>query len=61
MDKKYYNVSGTVSITKEDVLNYLKYEDDNYEPTKQQWENCAKEMFKANSIYWHESILEEKH
>lgn len=62
MNERQFKVSGTVSVDRDEVLDYLRYSydsdiDDNYEPTDAEWEECAYDLFENDKIEWCDSEL----
>lgn len=63
-DTRYFRVEGMVYIDRDDVIDWLNEdlsEDDeldyDYEPTDEEWRDCALEKFENDEIAWSESDL----
>ena len=63
-ETRYFRVEGTVFLDRDDVIAWLNVDleggeelDDDYQPTDDEWMDCALEMFENDEICWSESDL----
>lgn len=59
MSYRRFTISGKFDVEIDDVLAYLGIDDEDYEPTDDEWLECAKEMFENDEFDWLESEVEE--
>ena len=56
--ERHYKVTAEIVVTKEEVLNYLGYSaDSDYEPTDDEWEECADAIFCSMDLDYKITIL----
>lgn len=60
MEERDFHVSGTVSVSWDDVCEFCGIDQDDPErqPTDSEWLACAYKLFEEDEIYWCESSLE---
>ncbi len=59
MNYRRFTISGHFDVDIEDVLAFLDIDDEDYEPTDDEWLACAKEMFENDEFDWQDSEVTE--
>ena len=60
MNYRRFTITGKFDVDIDDVLAYLDIDDEDYEPTDDEWLECAREMFENDEFDWLESYVEEE-
>lgn len=60
MEYRRFTISGCFDVQLDEVLDFLGCDDDDYEPTDEEWLACAREMFENDEFDWMESEVSEE-
>ena len=55
-----FTITGHFDVGIDEVLDYLGCDDEDYEPTDEEWLACAREMFENDEFDWQDSEVEEQ-
>lgn len=58
MDDRYFKITGMVNVTRDEVAEFLAAEDDDYQPTDEEWLNAAYRLLGDGEICWIDSELD---
>mgnify|MGYP001069145596 CR=1 FL=1 len=59
MNYRSFTIKGHFDVDIDDVLAFLDIDDEDYEPTDDEWLACAKEMFENDEFNWIDSTVTE--
>lgn len=59
MNYRRFTIIGHFDVYIDDVLAFLDIDDENYEPTDEEWLECAREMFESDEFDWMDSEVTE--
>ena len=59
MSYRRFTISGHFDVDIDDVLAFLDVDDEDYEPTDEEWLECAREMFESDEFDWMDSEVTE--